>query len=480
MRKLFLIIVCFFVPKFIFSQENLLFMNDLYGGINTAVVSPTQPYLNPNTLDVNLFSEDIFFNTDYAYISQQSYLGLITGGKIQSRNIKKNITGENTPSVLDYYNTELGNYHFSSDIFGPSFNFKTTIKEQTFSIGLLTRLRTQSSAIDFDNYLRFWNQDILEPESYLLQPLEINVMNWGELGLNFSTRIFNNSDYRWIIGANFKYEIGFDAVNVKSLSEMELNRVNEDIDGVDTKTITASNYNIKANFATSYNFNTDKYEPKQRGKGFGLDFGISMVDQMEDSDDYNFKWSANILDLGRIKFNGQTHLFNGNPVKVVNNPTLDEAEFESPEQYFQLLSQEAYGNPNSSLTGSDFEVGLPTSLHFNFSKNVGENRYINVNIIQRTPVFENSLKRTNVFQASYSVQKRVIGYGASMSLYEYKSLQMGGYFRIGPLILGSTNVLPFVFKQSKLHSGDFYIAIKIYPFWDSDFKKHRRANCYCD
>lgn len=480
MRKLFLIIVCFFVPKFIFSQENLLFMNDLYGGINTAVVSPTQPYLNPNPWDVNLFSEDIFFNTDYAYISQQSYLGLITGGKIQSLSIKNNIRGENTPSVLDFYNKDLGNYHFSSDILGPSFNIKTRIKEQDFTIGLFSRLRTQSSAIDVDNYLRFVNQDILEPESYFLQPLEINVMNWGELGLNFSTRIFNNSDYRWIIGANFKYEIGFDAVNVKSLSEMELNRVNEDIDGVDTKTITASNYNIEANFATSYNFNTDKYEPKQRGKGFGLDFGISMVDQMEDSDDYNFKWSANILDFGRIKFNGQTHLFNGNPVKVVNNPTLDEAEFESPEQYFQLLSQEAYGNPNRSLIGSDFEVGLPTSLHFNFSKNVGENRYINANIIQRTPIFENSLKRTNVFQASYSVQKRVIGYGASTSLYEYKSLQMGGYFRIGPLILGSTNVLPFVFKQSKLHSGDFYIAIKIYPFWDSDFKRHRRANCNCD
>lgn len=480
LKKLFAILFCSVLPHFIFGQENLIFMNDQYSGINSAVIAPTQPFISPNPWDANIFSEDIFFNTDYAYISQQSYLGLLTGAKIQSRNIKKNRTGENTPSVLDFYNKDLGNYNFSSDILGPSFSIKTSIKEHPFTFGLFTRLRTQSSAVDVDNYLKFANQDILEPESYLLQPLEINVMNWGEVGFNVSTQIFNNSNYQWIVGANLKYEMGFDAVNVKSLSEMELSRTNEDIDGVDTKTIIASNYNIEANFATSYNFETEKYEVKQRGKGFGLDFGIAMVDRDEDADDYNLKWSVNVLDVGKVNYTGETHVFQGNPVTLINNPNLENTQFESPQQYFQLLSEEAYGNPNASLRGTDFQVGLPTSVHFNFSKNIGKNQYINADWIQRTPVFENSLKRTNILQTSFSVQKPVVGYGASMSLLEYQSLQFGGYVRLGPLILGSTNALPFIFKQKKLHSGDFYIAIKLYPFWDSEMKRHRRAKCNCD
>ena len=104
LKKLFAIIFCNFLPFFIFGQENLIFTNDQYSGINSAIVSPTQPFFNPNPWDVNLFAEDIFFNTDYAYISKQSFLGLAKGSGIKSLDIENNINGENTPSVLDFYN----------------------------------------------------------------------------------------------------------------------------------------------------------------------------------------------------------------------------------------------------------------------------------------------------------------------------------------------------------------------------------------
>ena len=111
---------------------------------------------------------------------------------------------------------------------------------------------------------------------------------------------------------------------------------------------------------------------------------------------------------------------------------------------------------------------------------MAENQYLGFDLIQRIPVFENSLTRSNIFNISYTVQKPVIGYGTSVSLYEYQSLQFGGYLRIGPLILGSENFFPLIFRQKKLHSGDFYIALKLYPFWDNEFKRHRRKDCNCD
>lgn len=471
--------VLFLLPSYYLGQENLLFTNDQYSGINAAVVSPTQAFLNPNPWDVNLFAEDIFFNNDYAYISDQSFFGL-SNSKIQALDLKNNITGENTPSVLDFYNNAAGNYHFSSDVLGPSFSLKTKIKDKEFTVGLFSRLRTQSSAIDVDNYLRFSNQSEAEPTSYLLQPLQLNLMNWGEIGINVATKIFPYSNYEWVIGVNFKYEIGFDSVNINSKSPLKLTRFSEEIENEEVKTIFASNYNLETNFATNYNFETDQYEAKQRGKGFGLDFGLAFIDRYEDSENYNLRMSFNILDLGRVNFKGENHFFQGNVLKIVNNPNLEDVEFESPTQYLQLLSQEVYGDKNASLQGIDFQIGLPTSVHFNLSKNVGGNQYINADFIQRTPVFENSLKRSNVFQTSYSVQKPILGYGASISLYEYRSLQFGGYLRIGPLILGSTNLFPLVFKQKRLNSGDFYIAIKIFPFWDNAMKRHRRADCYCD
>jgi hypothetical protein len=477
--KYILIIFTFSIPAILSGQENLDFSNDLYSGINSAPISPTQPFVNPNQWDINFFAEDLFLYNDYVYISQQSLLGL-RNTSIKSRSKRKNINGENTPHVLDFYNNDFGNYHFSSDILGPSFSLKTKIRNKEFTFGLFSRLRTQTSAIHVDNYLKFGNEGLLEPEFYTLKPLQINFMNWGELGLNVATEIFPYSDYQWIVGANLKYEIGFDALQIKSNTPLELHRTSELTNGVDTKTIYASNYNIEANFASNYNFDTKKYEFKQKGKGYGLDFGIAVVDRIENSDDYNFKASLNVVDFGQVNFEGERHLFEGKPIKVVNNPNLENTKFVSPNQYFQLLSQEVYGNKKASFQGNDFQIGLPTSIHLNASKNVGEHQYVNADWIQRIPVFENSLKRSNIFNASYSVQKPVLGYGASMSLYEYRSLQFGGYFRIGPLILGSSNVLPLFFNQKKLHSGDFYLALKIYPFWDNEMKQHRRAKCNCD
>lgn len=477
--KIFSAVLLFLFSKPLFGQENLSFSNDRFSGINSAVLSPIQPFLNPNPWDINLISEDLFLQNDYVYISDRSFLSL-AGSKIQSASRRKNRTGENTSGVLDFYNRNVGNYHFSSDILGPSLSLKIKIKNQPISVGLFSRLRTQTSSVGIDNYLRFGNQGLLEPKFYSLKPLEINFMNYGELGLNLATTIFPYSSYQWIVGANFKYEAGFDALQVRSNSPIELRRTNELIDGVDTKTITASNYNIEANFASNYNFDTKKYEFKQKGKGYGLDLGISVIDQDEDSEDYNFKAAFNILDVGTINFEGEKHLFQGNTLTIVNNPNFKNTKFDSPKQYFQLLSQEIYGDKNKSFQGSNFSMGLPTSLHLNASKNIAPNQYLSADWIQRTPVFQNSLRRSNIFSTSYSVQKRMIGYGASMSLYEYRSLQVGGYIRIGPLILGSSNVFPLIFNQKKLHSGDFYVALKIYPFWDSEMKRHRRADCHCN
>lgn len=476
--KYLVVFCCVQFSNLCLAQESILFSNDQYSGISSVIISPTHTFLNPNPWDINFIAEDLFIQNDYGYISQQSFLGL-KNSKIESANIKKNRTGENTPNVFDFYNKEVGNYHFSSDVLGPSFHFKLKIKDKDFAVGMFSRLRTQSSSVNVDNYLRFGNQDLLEPELYTLKPLKINFMNWAEIGLNVATEIFPYSDYQWIIGGNLKYEIGLDALNVDSKVPFQLSRSYKDVNDVSQKSIVASHYDVETNFATNYNFESKKYEYQQRGKGIGLDFGFSFLDRNKDAEGYNFKASFNILDVGSVNFEGENHRLIGSPLELENNPAFKNTKFKSPGQYFQLLSKEVYGDENASLQGIDFTIGLPTSLHFNVSKNIAEHHYLNADWIQRIPVFENSLKRSNVFNVSYTVQKSVIGYGGSVSLYEYRKVQFGGYLRVGPLILGSENVFPLIFKQKKLHSGDFYIAVKLYPFWDNEMKRHRRANCNC-
>lgn len=472
------VISCLLVFCWSKAQQNIQFSNDIFSGISAASFSPTQTFINPNPWDVQLFSEDFNILNDYAYISQQSLLKL-PGSKIETANPKKGILGSNTANVLDFYNKDKANLFLSSDIMGPSFSMKLRVKEQDFSIGLFTRLRTQTSVKDFDNYLRFQNQEIDRPTEYFLKPLNTSFMNWGELGLNFSTNLFKNSDYEWLLGFNLKYEIGLDATNVQNLDDLKLTSVKDDLGEYITS---AEQYNIKASYATNYNFESKKYELKQQGKGLGLDIGLAFINKFPDSEAYDFKVNINLLDFGYVNFqNGSNHRFVGDKkIDLDQNLAFDNVKFTSAEHFLQTLSTEVYGNANASLEAPGFKIGLPTSLHFGISKNLNTHHYLSFNWIQRWPVFENSLLRTNVMTMSYAWQKKAFAYGISSSLYEYNNLQFGGYVRFGPLIIGSDNLLPMFVSHKKLHAASFFIGFKLYPFWDDDFKRHRRQKCNCD
>lgn len=478
LKEKIVIILC--VINFYFSnaQQNLLFSNDIYSGISAATTSPTQTFINPNPWDAQLFSTDISLLNDYAYISKMSLIGL-TSAKIETANPKKGITGSSKAGVMDFYNKDLANLHFSSDIMGPSFSLKPHLGEQKFSIGLFSRLRTQVSVKDFDNYLRFQNQDIARPEDYFMKPLNTNFMNWGELGINFSTQIFKQSDYDWLLGFNLKYEIGFDAYNLRNIDNLELTAR---LDDEERSIVSAQRYNIAASYATNYNFDQKKYEFKQQGKGLGLDVGLSFINKFPNTEGYDFKASFNVLDVGYVNFNqGINHRFVGNKkIDLEHNPAFEDVEFNSPQQFLQILSQEVYDNPNASIESPGFKIGLPTSINLTLSKNLKDHHYLNFNWSQRAPVFEYSLKKMNAISVSYSVQNKAIAYGFSSSLYEYQNLQFGAYARLGPFIIGSENIFPLIFNHKKLHASNIFIGLKLYPFWDDDFKRHRRQDCYCD
>lgn len=460
------------------AQQNPLFSNDIYSGISAASTSPTQPFINPNPWDVQLFSEDVSIINDYVYISQLSLMGLISNN-IEFVSPRKGIRGDTRAGVLDFYNRDLANMHFSSDIMGPSFSLKKHLWDQEFRIGLFSRLRTQGSVTDFDNYMRFENQSIPRPEEYILRPFNTGFMNWGEVGLNFSTKIFKQSDYDWLLGFNLKYEIGFDAYNIQNIDDLKLTAR---LDEQNRSTVSVQQYNIAASYVTNYDFNKKKYELKQQGGGLGLDVGLAFINKYPNKEGYDFKMAFNVLDIGYVNFNqGFNHRFVGKKkIDLEHNPVFANEKFQSVEKFLKTLSQEVYGNPNASLELPGFKVGLPTSINFGLSKNLKDHHYLNFNWMQRMPIFENSIKGMNAMTASYSVQKRAIAYGFSTALYEYSNLQFGAYVRLGPFIMGSENIFPLIFNHKKLHAGNFFIGLKLYPFWDDDMKRHRRQGCNCD
>jgi hypothetical protein len=194
----------FLFAQFSTAQDPYIFNHDRFSGISTVGISPTQSFFNNNRWDLHLFSNGIFIQNRYGYISKSSLIGL-TKGEIREANIEQNITGENTKKIWDYFNYEQTGYHFSNELMGPSFSYNFELWERFFTVGFFSKLRTQSSIIEVDNYLQFTNQEIDEPIIYNLDPFKANFMNWTEVGLNFATSIFPYSPQQWVVGANIKY-----------------------------------------------------------------------------------------------------------------------------------------------------------------------------------------------------------------------------------------------------------------------------------
>jgi hypothetical protein len=61
-------------------------------------------------------------------------------------------------------------------------------------------------------------------------------------------------------------------------------------------------------------------------------------------------------------------------------------------------------------------------------------------------------------------EKRWFEIGMPLSFIEDKIFGLGAYIRLGFLTVGSDQLNALLFKQSKLNSADFFLALKIKPF----------------
>lgn len=436
------------------AQEQLGLRTDNYSGIHGTLLNPSSNITNLSKLDINLFSFGFFGSTSYGFIENSNISrairlrdNFILRRDLENTNANSNrLIGEFSGGDKAKFLTMFANG------MGPSFMVKVNDKH---SLGLFTNARVALTTHDIPavlNYNVFFETSFNE---FLdINPLKVSGMVWGELGINYAAKIetYNGSIG---IGANLKFVNAFEAgyLNLKTTTPAAQ---------IPGDSLLFQSPNVSYGITTS-NLEPDFENINTQGNGFGVAFDLGFTYVYEGNED-NYKWKigASLLDLGQIELsrNAQEHT-----IRTDNLVEFPSAEFNNAatnQDRIDLLSTQGLGTPDSSLTSSNFRLGLPGALSLQGDYLFTPNLFVHALFVQRIPMGENSLRRNNLLAVTPRYQHKWYGGALPISLVNYQKLSIGAAFRLAFLTIGSDDIGSIITKGN-LDSTDFYIALKINP-----------------
>lgn len=455
------------LPKIIFSQEQLGMRLERYSGIYSATINPANTADNPNNWEVSLFTAETFFENNYAFLRKTSLQhALRNTDKIVS---VTDTSRENPPPsdaiLLDYFNaTRKMRAVVQTRVTGPGFSFRFG---ENNVVGLTTAFRTEVSSYKIPEILAYRTvSDLPRNEAINIPPVGFTGMVWGEIGLHYS-RSNTDSDVHTAWGVSPKLLLGYEGFYTRARSRFDYTQRQGD-------TVAFGSANWDYALTTGNLANTDNVKLRKQGSGFGLDAGYTWAKPgVNDEDGYAWRVGVSLTDLGFVRFHdtAEKHHIAFDTLLTVSGASFPQRDNVS--DILKDVSSAFLSDPNASLRGNSFAIGLPTALSVQFDAQLVKNIFVSGLIVQRVPLLKYSIKRPNTLAIVPRFEHRWASFSLPIVLSDWQSLRVGAAARLGWLYIGSDNLGSF-FKKERLTGADMYIGLKINAF-SLHFKENNRS-----
>ena len=404
------------------------------------------------------------------------------------------------------------NINFQVDLLNTMFH----INEKT-AIGFNVRNRTIVNVDNMDPKLAVLAEDGLEHPSlwnavYNEQLFNINYMTWSEVGFNYSQVLIDNEEHFLKIGIAPKALLGHAAAYVHT-DDFSYNLVNEDTSQYLTGTFDygySNNINgiINNGIAGNNPTLTDLIDPSSK-LGFGLDIGAVYEWRPNyghfkyDMDGETNLWRRNenkyklragfsIVDMGSMKFTkgGLSRNFAVNTSNLFNLQTFNTAtNLEGFDGVIDSLINQSTAAGNQEWVSlqdpsETFRMRTPTAVSLQFDYQIWKGFYINatsmVNVIPQGK--DSKVKTANQFSITPSFDSPYFGVYMPISMNQYSGMKYGLATRIGPLIIGITDMKTLMAKNDvsgiELYAGArFPILYHRVKDKDNDKVSNRKDEC---
>jgi outer membrane protein OmpA-like peptidoglycan-associated protein len=459
------------------SQDFLGFANSNYVGVTGISLQPACIVDDRMEFDMTLFGGNV--------AAYNNYLGL-------KKSALKPFKGTNSKGEKEYFPTMANDTDFIHNMMEERTNNKMKSVYSSVRINMPSFMvycnHKNSLAFTWDirNYV---NADGISPALAKLiveqfdypslwtinapslnsKNLSVQQMAWAEYGLTYGRVLKEDNEHFFKTAVRVKFLQGIMS-SYMDIKDFKFNVPND---------TTLNFLHSEASYGHSRNFefegNNVKLKTLESYPGVGLDFGFVYEWRPDykkykydmdgetglwrrDQNKYKLRVGFSALDLGTIKFKkgnlsndfiADFNLFNLHKFDTINSVT----GFDS------LLKQNF---PSQSNPPSTYKMTLPTAFSLQVDYNIWKDFYVNM-----TPFFALQFKNRVTKIHEYSAisitprwDHKWFGVFVPVTYHQLDGFRVGTSIRLGPLIVGTSNLTPLVSKKS-VYGGDVHVILKV-------------------
>ena len=253
-------------------------------------------------------------------------------------------------------------------------------------------------------------------------------------------------------------------------------------------------FNVRSDtLVTVYDLQADGMltpEPKLYAKGgMGIDIGFTYQKMMGECSTYypnskrngcrylpyKYKLGFSIMDIGSVKFEEDNRRYAGYDFQSFDWYQYSDVDVDEDDVLDVFAAQE--GSIDEGRVKKTTKIRLPTYISVQGDYNLWASRvYANAAIVQGLPVGASKfgVRRANSLMVGLRYESKIFDVSIPLSLYEYKTPQIGLAFRIYFLTIGTDKLLHWM-GNSNLYGGDVYAHIKVPIFYHPKCKATFKA-----
>ncbi len=470
MRTLLLVFCVIFVANTSHAQDFLGMKLGNYAGVHGLSINPAINVNGPRQIDINFLSFGMSFESNYIYLEKSNiFLAGLKIGKLRPNPaIKMDRSKIENPLYYNYFDRRKTTYHFYSNAFVNLPSGIINVRNHSFGFSFSNKFLGYVNRISSD-YGYYYYQDSATTEMWL-DPMKMGLLHYGELALNYATKLPTSGVMDVNFGITGKYLMAWDGVFLR-------NNVRKETIKIDNGIKMPEGSDVDFNWVSSYHYDyaNDKpvYKLKKNGDGFSMDIGATFVNTLSDEDQvHKWKFGVAIMDVGKVFIrNGET-----NSYKTIDTAILRDEYYEHVKDLDSFRAVSNYyafgGDTKHSVTGNSFSVWMPIALSLFGDYNVRNNLYLSVHTIFRMPMKAIGLEKSNTIALTARIEKPNFEVAFPVILHEFKYPRAGFFFRKGVFFAGSDNMTAWLIPQ-RLNGMEFYMGFK----WSGELTyKTKRPN----